>query len=37
MAGVRKLKLQVQLTIDEYVAGPNSEEDWVVKKSDEKL
>lgn len=34
---MRKLKLQVQISIDGYVAGPNGEEDWVVRASDEKL
>ncbi|MBL8007661.1 MAG: dihydrofolate reductase family protein [Ignavibacteria bacterium] len=33
---MRKLKLQVQISVDGYVAGPNGEEDWIVK-SDEKL
>ncbi len=27
---MRKLKLQVQMTIDGFVAGPNGENDWVV-------
>lgn len=27
---MRKLKLQVQMTIDGYIAGPNSEMDWVI-------
>lgn len=34
---MRKLKLQVQISVDGYVAGPNGEEDWVVRASDEKL
>lgn len=34
---MRKIKLQMQITVDGYVAGPNGEEDWVVRKSDEKL
>lgn len=33
---MRTLKLQVQISVDGYVAGPNGEEDWIVK-SDEKL
>ena len=33
---MRKLKLQVQISVDGYVAGPNGEEDWGVK-ADEKL
>lgn len=28
---MRKLKLQVQISVDGYVAGPNGEEDWIVK------
>ena len=27
---MRKLKLQVQLTVDGYIAGPNGEMDWMV-------
>ncbi len=34
---MRKLKLQVQISVDGYVAGPNGEEDWIVRGSDEKL
>jgi len=34
---MRKLKLQIQISVDGYVAGPNGDEDWVVRKSDEKL
>ncbi len=26
---MRKLKLQMQITIDGFVAGPNGENDWV--------
>jgi len=33
---MRKLKLQMRISVDGYVAGPNGEEDWDVK-SDEKL
>jgi len=33
---MRKLKLQMQISVDGYVAGPNGEEDWIVR-SDEKL
>lgn len=33
---MRKLKLQIQITVDGFVAGPNGEEDWVIR-SDEKL
>ena len=25
---MRKLKLQVQMTVDGYIAGPNGEMDW---------
>ena len=34
---MRKLKLQVQISIDGYVAGPNGEMDWMVWNWDEKL
>jgi len=27
---MRKLKLQVQMTVDGYVAGPNGEMDWMI-------
>ncbi len=33
---MRKLKLQMRISVDGYVAGPNGEEDWIVK-ADEKL
>ncbi len=33
---MRKLRLQMQITVDGYVAGINGEEDWVVS-ADEKL
>ena len=33
---MRKLKLQMQISVDGYVAGPNGEEDWIVR-SDQKL
>ncbi len=33
---MRKLKLQMQISVDGYVAGPNGEEDWIVG-SDNKL
>jgi len=26
---MRKLKLQMQMTVDGFVAGPNGENDWV--------
>jgi hypothetical protein len=26
---MRKLRLQVQMTIDGYIAGPNGEMDWM--------
>jgi dihydrofolate reductase len=34
---LRKLKLQVQMTIDGYIAGPNGEMDWMVWDWDDKL
>ncbi|MCB0192412.1 MAG: dihydrofolate reductase family protein [Anaerolineae bacterium] len=34
---MRKLKLQVQMTVDGYIAGPNGEMDWVVWNWDDAL
>lgn len=34
---MRKLILQMQISIDGFVAGPNGEEDWKVRDSDAKL
>ena len=34
---MRKLKLQVQLSVDSYIAGPNGEMDWMVWNWDDKL
>ncbi|MBV8730274.1 MAG: dihydrofolate reductase family protein [Acidobacteriia bacterium] len=34
---MRKLKLQMQITADGFVAGPNGELDWATDKMDEKL
>jgi dihydrofolate reductase len=34
---MRKLKLQVQMSIDGYVAGPNGEMDWLVRDWDNEL
>lgn len=34
---MRKLKLQVQITIDGFVAGPNGELDWMTFSTDEKI
>ena len=34
---MRKLKLQVQMTVDGYIAGPNGEMDWMVWDWDEAL
>ena len=34
---LRKLKLQVQMSVDGYIAGPNGEMDWMVWNWDEKL
>jgi dihydrofolate reductase len=36
-SGLRKLKLQVQMSIDGCVAGPNGEMDWIVGLSDDKV
>ena len=33
---MRKLKLQVQITVDGFVAGPNGELDWMSFSTDEK-
>src|SRR5437588_6648135 len=34
---MRKLKLQVQISLDSYIAGPNGEMDWIVWNWDDKL
>ena len=34
---MRKLKLQVQMTVDGYIAGPNGEMDWLVWNWDDAL
>jgi dihydrofolate reductase len=34
---MRKLKLQVQMTVDGYIAGPNSEMDWMTFNWDDEL
>src|ERR1700751_1607316 len=34
---MRKLKLQMQMTVDGFVAGPNGELDWMTWEMDEKL
>jgi len=34
---MRKLKLQVQMTVDGYIAGPNGEMDWMVFNWDDQL
>jgi dihydrofolate reductase len=34
---MRKLKLQVQMSLDGFIAGPNGEMDWVVWNWDDKL
>ena len=36
-SGLRKLKLQVQMSIDGCIAGPNGEMDWMVGMLDDKL
>ena len=35
--GLRKLKLQVQMSIDGRIAGPNGEMDWMVGLQDDKI
>lgn len=34
---MRKLKLQVQMTVNGYIAGPNGEMDWMLRNWDDKL
>jgi dihydrofolate reductase len=34
---MRKLKLQVQMTVDGFIAGPNGEMDWLTFKWDERI
>src|SRR5690348_4122855 len=34
---MRRLKLQMQITADGFVAGPNGELDWATEKMDDKL
>jgi dihydrofolate reductase len=34
---LRKLKLQVQISIDGYIAGPNGEMDWIIWNWDDKF
>ena len=34
---MRKLKLQVQMSVDGYIAGPNSEMDWITFNWDDEL
>lgn len=34
---MRKLKLQIQMTIDGYIAGPNGEMDWMIFNWDDEL
>ena len=34
---MRKLKLQVQMTVDGYIAGPNGEMDWMAWNWDDAL
>jgi dihydrofolate reductase len=36
-SGLRKLKLQVQMSIDGCIAGPNGEMDWMVGLEDDKI
>jgi dihydrofolate reductase len=34
---LRKIKLQVQMSVDGYIAGPHGEMDWLVWNWDDKL
>ena len=34
---MRKLKLQMQITVDGFVAGPNGDLDWMTWDQDDKL
>ncbi len=34
---MRKLKLQVQMSVDGFIAGPNGEMDWMVLDWDDKI
>jgi dihydrofolate reductase len=34
---MRKLKLQVQMSVDGFIAGPNGEMDWMVMDWDDKI
>ena len=34
---MRKLKLQVQMSVDSYIAGPKGEMDWIISNWDDKL
>ncbi|MGH9976358.1 MAG: dihydrofolate reductase family protein, partial [Nitrososphaeraceae archaeon] len=34
---MRKLRLQVQMSVDGYIAGPNGEMDWMVGLFDDEL
>src|SRR5436309_5876055 len=36
-SGLRKLKLQVQMSVDGCIAGPNGEMDWMVGLQDDKI
>ena len=36
-SGLRKLKLQVHMSIDGCIAGPNGEMDWMVGLQDDKI
>ena len=34
---MRKLKLQVQMSVDGFIAGPNGEMDWMIMDWDDKI
>jgi RibD C-terminal domain len=37
VVALRKLKLQVQMSVDSYIAGPKGEMDWIISNWDDKL
>jgi hypothetical protein len=37
VVALRKLKLQVQMSVDDYIAGPKGKMDWIISNWDDKL